>query len=227
MTFRKNIGSPSGELSIPNNTSGINPSFLATGLSGFELLNGGLSEIARYQSFSTNGLSADASGSFVNIPQNFRHLFMMGQISPGSASTSASNTEYFGIRLNNDTTANNHSYIVEGNASNNTTTHSHLYFATQSTQAITFGIPYTNNFPSPSSAGSFYIFFPNYSQNSQFMYKNFSGQGASPSGIFRFYGRKSGQVPGNDRLPITSIQFGLFSTLRMCADTDIRLYGVS
>jgi hypothetical protein len=222
MTFSKNIGNPASDLTIPENNTGANLAFLAVSTSGISLTAGGMTEIAKYQNFSTPG---DAGISFDNIPQTFTHLKMIGQISPGASTTSASSA-YMAIRMNNDATESSYFYLTEGNAPNNTATHSHTYFATTGTNALTFQIFHSGVNPSSSNVSFFEITFPNYSQNNQFAFKNFAGMGYNSNSIFRFFARKHGATT-NARTPITSIQIGPFTNLRMGGDTDIRLYGIS
>lgn len=233
MTYTKNIGSSTGgTFSLPTNSTGVNPAFLATNYAGTgtEFYAGGRFQIARYVgTASTGNGSGDQTITFTGIPQNFKHLYIAGTISPGSTTT-GSGTEYMSLRLNNDSTASNYRYNYESSANTSSTSHNHNYSIapSTSTSAQLFPVQYSNYTPNLSYGVHFEMWIPNYSRSETFMMKRWSGFSYNAEiGVVRFVGQKNNQVPASDKAPITRIDLGYFGNVRMCADSEIILYGVS
>lgn len=233
MTYTRNIGSGlGGAFSLPTNSTGVNPAFLGTTSAGTatQFYAGGLSQIARYAGTSQTGNGqGEQTITFSGIPQNFKHLYISGIISPGSTTT-GSGTDYMYLRLNNDSTANNYRYNYESSANTSATSHNHNYSIapSSSTSAQLFPVQFSNYTPNLSYGVAFEMWIPNYSRTESFMMKRWHGFSFnSEIGVIRFVGQKNNQVPTSDKAPITRIDLGYFGTVRMCADSEIILYGVS
>lgn len=231
MTYSKNIGSVAGgTFSLPSNSTGVNPAFLGTNSSGStSFFAGGFTEIAKYTGTATTGNGAgDQTVTFNNIPQNYKHIILMGTISPGS-NTTGSGPDYALMRMNNDSTASNYNYQYESATLTSATSHNHNYTQQGSTtSAQLFPIYYSGYTPTMTGKTSFEIWFPYYSRTESYMTKSWYGNSwGYQYGSVRLAGHKNNQNAAVDRSPITRIDFGIFSTIRMCKDTEISLYGVS